>query len=464
MKLYTKKMRTGGERMQMILPEYVVKIINCLSDEGYEAYVVGGCVRDTFLQKQISDYDICTNALPLKAVEILEKNKIKTFETGIAHGTITAVLKGNTCEVTTYRVDGEYVDNRHPNKVEFVSNIENDLARRDFTINAMAYNYANGLVDCFNSAQDIKNKIIRCVGNSNRRFNEDALRILRALRFASTLGFTVDEKTKQSIFENKHLLLNISKERINTELCRLLMGENAKAVLLEFAEVFACILPQIKPMLGFCQHSKYHCYNVWEHTAHAIEAAPKNVKLRLAMLLHDVAKPACFSQDENGEGHFFNHANVGAEIANEVLHALKFDNETIFCVKTLVKYHDAQILPTGKCVKRWLNKIGEEKLKLLLELKKADSLAQSQWTRQERLELFEKLLTITNEVIAKNQCFNLKKLSINGNDLINNNLATGAQIGIILNELLKLVIDDELENDKNELLKKAAEISKTFNN
>ena len=334
------------------IPNGARYIIQALQDNGYEAYVVGGCVRDSLLGLQPKDWDICTSATPEQVKDILPN---RTIDTGLKHGTITVVTDDGHYEVTTYRVDGNYSDNRHPDKVTFVTHLSDDLARRDFTINAMAYNNVDGLVDEFGGTDDIASKQISCVGDSDDRFNEDALRILRAMRFASVYGFSIRQDTKESIHRNKDKLSNIAYERIQTELIKILCGENVLPILLDFSDVISQIIPEIKPCVGFDQNNKYHQYTIYDHIAHAVSNyRGKDISVKVALLLHDTGKPLCYTEDHNG-GHFHGHAVSGRDLAEVVLNRLKFDNKTKTEVLELVLYHDSVIEPTIKTVKRWLN-------------------------------------------------------------------------------------------------------------
>lgn len=436
--------------MIMNIPVDVVKIIDKLAEKGFEAYTVGGCVRDSLLDKKPEDWDICTSALPDQVKEVFDGYLV--IETGLKHGTVTIRLNHQSYEITTYRVDGEYLDNRRPQSVNFVSSLKEDLARRDFTINAMAYNSAKGLEDYYEGCKDLKNKVIRCVGNPDERFNEDALRIIRALRFASVLGFNIEKETTRSIHKNKGLLDNIARERINLELRKLLCGKGVKKVLLEYSDVLAAIIPELAPMFGFKQNNPHHKYDVWEHTVVAIDNSTNDVMIRLALLLHDIAKPECYTCDEKGIGHFYSHGEFGSQIAKNVLRNLKFDNETINHIFQLVKYHDADISDKNKFIKKWLNKLGEIQFKRLLKVKYADVMGQSDYLREEKLKIIDNIENNLRQVLEEKQCFNLKDLAVNGRDLIVIGIDDGRKIGEILNWLLEQVIENKLENKKNILL------------
>ena len=325
------------------IPQEVQLILKVLTAQGYEAYVVGGCVRDSLLGKKPQDWDICTSALPQEVKKAF--NNLPVLETGLKHGTVTVMIDHKPYEVTTYRIEDQYSDNRHPDKVEFVKDLEQDLARRDFTINAMAYNPKSGLVDCFNGLADLDNKIIRCVGKAEERFLEDGLRILRAIRFASTYNFKIERATTEAIYSKKNLLANLAGERIQIELDKLLCGSGVKEILHQFAEVLAVIIPEIWPMLGFEPNNPHHIYDLWTHTIESVAQAPPQLVLRLTMLLHDLGKPDCYTVDEKGIGHFYGHSKISAEKAKDILQRLKYDRATIDTVLTLVANHDLDLLP-----------------------------------------------------------------------------------------------------------------------
>ena len=325
---------------------------------GYEAYVVGGCVRDAIMQNEINDFDITTSATP-DEMKVVFKDE-RTFDTGIKHGTITLYYNRENVEITTYRVDGEYDDNRHPKSVEFTKRLENDLKRRDFTMNAIVYNDKEGFIDMFSGIEDIKNKVIRAIGDPKKRFEEDALRILRAIRFSSVLGFTIEESTKRAMIECKSLLHNVSGERIAVEINKFLLGKNVKNAILENYEILGEIIPEIYKMQGFDQQTRWHIYDVLTHTAGAVENIPPVVHLRLAAFLHDTGKVHTFTVDEKGAGHFYGHNEKSAEIAHSYLTKYKYDNFTKDRVTRLVKVHDTPIEEDRIVIKRRLNRMGNE--------------------------------------------------------------------------------------------------------
>lgn len=431
------------------MPEEVKTAISKLTQNGFEAYIVGGCVRDSLLGDKPKDYDITTSAEPEEVEKIFSNYRV--IETGIKHGTVTVLINKIPLEITTFRIDSDYSDNRHPTNVTFTKSLEKDTARRDFTMNALAYNDERGICDFYGGSDDIKNKIIRCVGDADKRFNEDALRIMRAIRFSSVLGFEIEDNTKRAIFKNKKLLKNISSERIASELVKLLCGENVRKVLLEYIDILSVVIPELVPMKGFDQRNIHHIYDILEHTAVAVENITPTPILRLTALFHDIGKPKCFFM-KNGEGHFYGHSEVGAKMTENILSRLKFDNNTKKIVTKLVKIHDVQIEETETAVKRCMNKHTVEIFFLLLKMKRADTLAQSPMCR-DRLGYLDRLEKTARKIIAENACFSLKDLAINGSDLIEMGFKPGKEIGVILKNLLEEVIGGRLPNKKKELVK-----------
>jgi tRNA nucleotidyltransferase (CCA-adding enzyme) len=441
------------------IPDEVQYIIDTLENNGSEAYAVGGCVRDSLLGKEPEDWDICTPALPEHTMKYFAEHHV--IETGLKHGTITLMLNRKPFEITTYRIDGDYTDNRHPDKVEFANDLIEDLSRRDFTINAMAYNPKRGVVDLFGGAKDLSSGIIKCVGDADRRFQEDALRIMRALRFASVLGFSIDDDTSKAMIGNKKLLNNIAAERIAGELNKLIIGNGARDVLLEHIAVITEIIPEMSPAIGFEQNNPYHCYDVLNHILFSVENAPKDVRIRLAMLFHDIAKPECYTETD-GTGHFYKHPAAGSDMAGKILLRLRYDKETIKTVTQLILHHDTGVKPHGKHIKRWLNKIGEERLRQLLEVKRADAMAQSAGSRQKKIDELDEVLILMDEIVEQRQCFSLKDLAVNGSDLITLGIPGGVKIGAILNQLMDMVIEEQIENDKMKLLETAHRLHKGY--
>lgn len=448
----------------ILLPAEVEYIIDTFYNAGYKAYAVGGCVRDSLMNKNPYDWDICTNALPHTVKELFTAHNV--IETGIKHGTVTLVIDKTPYEITTFRKETTYSDNRHPDSVDFVTSLDEDLSRRDFTVNAMAYNQYDGLIDLFNGRSDLTNKIIRAVGNPDQRFNEDALRILRALRFASTLEFTIESETKNAIQKNKQLLNNIAKERIWTEFKKLMVGDGCADILREFAQVIAVFIPDITPMIGFKQNHPMHCYDVWEHTLHALQNAQPDLLLRLSVLFHDIGKPETHFTDDKGISHFYGHNKESKEIAYNILTALKSENRLKNDVVTLVDFHDRVMTATVKSVRRTNCKIGSERLfKLLLQVKLCDIKAQAPHIINERVAEIENITDIFNKLQNDNKLVTtVKDLDINGNDIILLGVNDGRFVGKILNRLLTMVVDGRVENSHSELLKMAEILKKSWEN
>lgn len=431
------------------MPDGAALILGMLKSCGFDAYVVGGCVRDSLLGLKPKDWDICTSALPEQVEDVFRDNRI--IETGLKHGTVTIVMDDGQYEVTTFRTDGVYSDCRRPDNVTFVSNIEDDLARRDFTINALAYD-GDRLIDLYDGTCHLEQGIISCVGNANDRFNEDALRIMRALRFASVYGFKIADETAKAIHKNAKLLNNIAVERINVELCKLLCGKGVLQILLDYNDIIATIIPEFKSCIGFDQNNRYHQYTVYDHIVHAVDNYKgTDLTVRLALFFHDIGKPICYTEDENG-GHFHGHGIPSRDIAEQVLQRLRFDNKTQKDVTELVLYHDSVIEPTLKTVKRWLNKIGEEQLLRLLDIRMSDILAHAEGTQESRIERCIAVRELMNSIIVENQCFAIKDLLICGTDILNLGVPQGKLVGEILNYLLDKVISGELDNNKEVLI------------
>ena len=437
------------------IPDEVKLIISTLEKHGFEANIVGGCVRDASLGKEPEDWDICTQALPEQIMRCF--NGYTLVPTGLKHGTITLVLNHVPFEITTYRTDGIYSDNRHPDKVEFVKSLKEDLSRRDFTINAMAYNPKFGFVDYFGGISDIKKKVIRCVGNADERFQEDALRILRALRFASTLGFSIEGKTDAAIIRNKKLLKNIAAERIASELNKLIIGKNVEKILLSYTSVIEEIIPEINETVGFDQNSPYHHLDLWKHTITSVSKTPEDMTLRLTMLLHDIAKPKCYTEVDS-IGHYYGHPKISSDMARKILRRLKYDNNTISSVIKLILYHDTEIQPKARYIRKWLNRLGEKRFRQLIEIKRADTLAQSEKYRREKLKALDEIMSVLDVIIREQQCFSMADLAVDGRDMISIGVPEGAEIGRILKVLLGMVIEGHAGNDREELLKIAEEL------
>lgn len=427
-------------------------IIQRLTDAGYEAYAVGGCVRDSLLGREPHDWDITTSAQPDEIRAVFHGDK--TYDVGARFGTVTVISSDDMpYEVTTFRTDGEYTDHRHPDGVTFSKHLCDDLERRDFTINAMAYNDSVGVVDHSGMGlSDLKNGVIRCVGDANDRFREDALRILRALRFASVYGFSIEDHTATAIHENARMLENIASERIQTELLKTLLGDGILNILLEYSDIFSLIVPELKPCVGFNQNNKYHQYTVYDHIAHAVANYRGGDPVTLmALLLHDIGKPLCYTEDENG-GHFYGHGVPGSELAESALSRLKFDNESRHDITELVLHHDAVIEPTQRTVRRWLNKVGMEQFFRLMDMRLADIQAHADGTHEERIARRNAAVSLAWEIIRQNQCFTMKDLMVNGKDVMSFGVPEGKRVGEILRAALNAVIDGDIPNDRTVLL------------
>lgn len=437
--------------MNIEIPQRIRLAMNRLHEAGYEAYVVGGCVRDTFLEKEPHDWDITTSATPEQIKEVF--GGYQQIDTGLKHGTVMVVIDGEMIEITTYRIDGKYSDGRRPDNVSFTTNIIEDLARRDYSINACALTDTH-LIDPFGGQEDSKNHLIRCVGNPTKRFTEDALRILRGIRFASILNFNVEEKTKMAMFECRDLLKNISQERITAEFCKMLIGTNVYDTLLEFKDILVCILPEIKEIIGFEHQNRYHIYDVYTHSLRAVESIESDIILRVTMFFHDIAKPHCYSLDENNVGHFYGHPEKSAQMTEKILKRMNFSTFDSQAITELIKYHDIQIEGTSKSIKKLLNKLGEVQFRRLIKVKRADILAHNPSFSSYRLEKLDIVEQISVDIIDKNTCLSLRGLAIDGEDLIQLGIPKGKKIGITLNQLLDLVLSEELENNKDTLLEK----------
>lgn len=429
----------------------VLYIMQELRKAGYEAYAVGGCVRDRIMGRDVNDYDICTSALPEEVKSVFKQHRI--VDTGLQHGTVTLMLDDDGYEITTFRTDGKYTDGRRPDNVHFVRNLKEDLQRRDFTMNAIAFD-GDKYVDLYGGADDIYRKTIRCVGDANTRFQEDALRILRAMRFASQLGFSIDEDTKMAMHNNKELIKKISEERISVELQKMLVGDGVYDVLHEFRDIVAVIIPEFEKCFDFDQKNPWHTYDVYEHIIHSVQNIEKNRILRLAMLLHDIGKPDTFFVDENGIGHFYGHNKASKEKAIQILKRLKFDNDTIQQVALLVEYHDREIVATKKSVRKLLSQVGENASFDLLKVKCADNLAQNRKMVVEAgcLEHLNEVGLLIEEVLLNNDCTDKKGLAINGKDLAKIGIEPSPVYGEIFDALLSKVMSDELNNTYDDLI------------
>ena len=440
--------------LDITLPIPVLRALSVLESHGYEAYIVGGCVRDCLLDRTPNDWDITTSATPDEMKHCFADFRV--IETGIRHGTLTVIIDRMQLEITTYRNDGEYLDNRHPVQVTFSRKIEDDLSRRDFTVNAMAYHPERGLVDLFDGREDLKGGIIRAVGDAKTRFHEDGLRILRAIRFAAVLDFEIAADTAKAVHACRNLLSGIAAERIREELCKLICGKGAVRILRDYIDVIAIFLPELQRCVGFEQNTKYHCYDVFEHTLHALALYKGNDLLTaLGILLHDIGKPLCYTEDEQG-GHFKGHAPAGVEITREILSRLRFDNETVRRMELLVEWHDIPLSAEKKRVKRLMQRLSDADILRLLEIKRCDRLAHAPNFREMPPEL-ALIPSVIAEIRAGDACLSLRTLAIGGADLMALGIPEGKQVGEMLHTLLDEVIEERLPNEKNALLQAAKE-------
>ena len=432
-----------------------VFLLEKLERSGFEAYIVGGCVRDRLLGRQVNDYDITTNALPEQIMSVF--SELTVIPTGLKHGTVTVLYQHIPFEITTFRVDGCYSDSRRPDSVQFTASLTEDLARRDLTVNAMAMDRSGTLYDPFGGRNDLENKVIRCVGEPEKRFSEDALRILRTVRFASVLGFTTEDATARAAHEMRGLLDNISRERCREEICRMIMGESFAEAALRHRDIIAQVVPEFRPCFDFEQHNPYHKYDVFEHTVRAVAAAPYDRTIRTAMLFHDICKPQIFTVDSDGIGHFKGHAEVSADAAHRIMRRLRWDSASIRDVQAIIANHSIKI-KNRTDVRRLVAKLGEESFFRLMEAKKADNLAKNEFVFAEN-EWFDECIAYARELIEKGECLTLRQLAVNGSD-ISALGAEGSRISDCLNELLSRVIDGELPNERERLLAHAREVLK----
>ena len=423
--------------------------IHTLQEAGYEAYAVGGCIRDSLLGRRPDDWDITTSARPEQVKALFRR----TVDTGLKHGTVTVLMDKESYEVTTYRIDGEYEDGRHPKEVAFTASLEEDLKRRDFTINAMAYHPDRGLVDLFHGMDDMRAEIIRCVGNPLERFGEDALRILRAVRFSAQLGFSIEEETKKGIEELAPNLKRVSAERIQTELVKLLVSPHPDYFLTAYETgITRQFLPEFDACMETGQNTPHHCLSVGLHTLQSLLNIRPDKVLRLTMLLHDIGKPAVKKTDENGRDHFKMHGPAGEKMASAILRRLKFDNDTISKVCRLIRWHDDRPAPDMCSVRRAVNRIGEDIFPLYLEVQRADMLAQSTYKREEKAARLEGVNECYRKILEEGQCVSLKSMAVKGRDLIAAGYAPGPELGEILDRLLEHVLEHPEDNEKDRLL------------
>ncbi len=436
----------------MYLPDNVKRAIEILQNCNHKAYAVGGCVRDSMLSKTPLDYDICSSASPAQVKEIFKDYHV--ILTGEKHGTVTVVIE-KPLEITTFRTEGDYTDGRHPGFVSFVDDITSDLARRDFTVNAMAYSPNEGLIDPFGGQKDLQKKVICCVGDPCERFNEDALRIMRALRFASVYGFEIEENTSAALHALSHLLVKISPERIMSELTKLLCGQNAPKILRDYYDVIAVFIPEILPAIGFDQRSHHHHLDVYEHILAVLEASPRTPVMRFAALLHDLGKPECFVIDKKGRGHFPHHELAGERIANSVLKRLKSDNETRQAVCALIKNHDLYFYGNISDMQNVLRKLGEKTTLSILEFRIYDSMAQSPDTVKEKVESSKRALDICRYVLDNRLSYSISQLKISGKELMALGVPPSKAMGALLERLLDAVIEGSCENERDALTERA---------
>lgn len=429
----------------MDLPLKANWVIKRLNGAGFKAYAVGGVVRSALLGLPADDIDVATSAEPSEIKEVFCDCRI--IDTGLSHGTVTVLVDKTPIEITTFRSDGSYSDGRRPDSVTFVKDVESDLKRRDFTVNALACNEGEGIIDLYGGREDIEARVIRAVGDPDLRFEEDALRILRAVRFASTLGFDIEKKTLDAMKRKKHLIANLSRERVASEIIKTLCGKDVCRALCNCREVIASAIPETEAMIGFDQKTPYHCFDVFTHSAKTTALVDAKPHLRLAAFLHDVGKPLCFSIDEGGIGHFYGHAEIGARTAEQICRSLKMSTDLTERVTLLVKYHTAKIPCDERAVKRWMGRLGSfETFEDVLKLQYADNLAKTD-KASESVERTDELLCIANRIIEERQCFSLKDLAVNGNDIMEKCGVNGRRVGEILSELLWAVIDDRVDND-----------------
>ena len=437
----------------MEIPNKIIEILSKLEAAGHEAYIVGGCVRDSLMGHQPHDFDITTSALPEETMSVF--SDMQVIPTGLKHGTVTVLADGEPVEITTYRVDGDYADGRHPDEVHFTRSLAEDVARRDFTMNGIAYSPMRGLTDHCGGAEDIRRGIIRCIGEPDKRFGEDALRILRALRFSSVLGFDIEEKTADSIRRNRGLLSQVSGERILVELQKLLCGRNAAMVLLAYPEVFAEVIPELAPCIGYEQNSRFHSLTLYEHLVRAAENTPPDEGLRLAMLLHDIGKPLTRSEDDSGESHYYAHAEKSAELAEQALDRFHCSNALKARVCGIIRYHGIVPEDTDKFIRRRLSKHGAESFRDIMLAHIADDSAKIA-SAKERIPVWRAIIRRAEEIAAEQPCLSVKELAINGKDLLKL-IKPSPLMGEVLDHLLNGVIDGRFNNDHDELMRLAEE-------
>ena len=436
----------------MYLPESIQNCIDLLENAGFAAYAVGGCVRDACLGLTPHDYDLCTSALPEQTEEVFRDYRLVLA--GEKHGTVTVLTEGGPVEITTFRTEGGYRDNRHPDWVKFVPDIEGDLSRRDFTVNAMAYSPKRGFADPFGGREDLKNHILRAVGDPEARFREDSLRILRGVRFAARFGLTPVEKTMAAMLSQAHLMENLARERVFEELCKLLLAAKA-ADITRFAPILAAVIPELAPMIGFDQHSPHHAYDLITHTAHVVEGVPTTLPLRWAALLHDTGKVTTFTLDATGRGHFYGHARDSAAIADKILRRLKAPTALREEAVALIGRHMTRLQPDRKLLRRQVSKYGFPTVEAMLALQQAD-MGSKGTGEDDGSTVFAAVQQLLADLKAEDACLSLKDLAVNGTDLITLGFQ-GKEIGACLSALLEQVIEERLPNERSALLAWAAE-------
>ncbi len=441
--------QSNENKEQMPLPQPVASILSCLQAAGHQAYVVGGCVRDFLRGVQPQDFDIATSATPQQVTALF--SHLRVVPTGIAHGTVTVIDGDYPMEITTFRVDGDYDDFRHPRQVEFTNLFQLDCARRDFTINAMGYSPSTGVIDFFDGREDLKNRCIRAVGEPDRRFREDALRILRALRFASILDFDIEKKTAEALCNLTDRLDFVAHERVYTEVVKLLCGQGVERILLEYPSVVTQVFPELAPAVNFAQNNRHHCHDVYRHTARTVASVPPTPVLRLAALLHDAGKPSTYSTDEAGEGHFYGHAAQSTLLAEQALRRLRADGETLRRTLALIKHHDEWVEPQVVPVRRALAKQGEQFFFDMLALKRADNLAQAS-AYHHRQAVYDQLADLARRVLAEQPCLTLAQLAVKGEDVMSLGIPRGRQVGDALHFLHEGVLEGRFVNEKQALL------------
>ena len=439
----------------MQLPRTVSDLVSRLENAGFSAYAVGGCVRDTLLSLQPHDWDLCTSARPEEMQEVFRGERV--VETGLKHGTLTVVIGRVPYEITTFRTDGSYTDHRHPDSVTFVRDVAGDLSRRDFTVNAMAYSPRSGLVDLFGGQEDLARRVIRCVGVPEERFREDALRILRALRFASVFDFSVDPETDQALRLLAPSMKDVAAERIREELLKLLCGAGAGRILRDYPDVLSVIIPEIASMVGYDQKNHHHHFDLWEHTVRGVENIPPEPDLRLTMLLHDTGKLSVRTFDDRGEAHYRGHQAASAAIAERVTADLRCDRQTMDRVVRLVRFHDIPLRTDSGAVNldrsfllRRLNRFGEKDLRALFLIHWADRIATGHSSREREDARMAERMNALDALLAEKPCFTLKDLAVNGNDLKALGLK-GPALGDALQKLLEAVMDGQVPNEKKQL-------------